>query len=215
MNLREEYAKGLFKQNPVFVQALAMCPMLAVTTTLENAFSMGMASTFVLVCANVFISVIKKFIPNEVRIPIQIVIVATFVTIVKLYMAAHYPALKEALGIYLPLIAVNCIIFCRIEVFARKNGPIATAADSLGMGIGFTIALVLVGAIREGLGTGNILGIPIADGLERYALLMFTLAPGGFLTLGLLLGLFNYLDLYHKPPAIDIPRHDAGENGNG
>lgn len=199
MNLNEEYSKGFFRENPVFVQTLAMCPILAVTTSVEDAFTMGIATTFVLVCACFFISAIKGLIPTEIRIPIHIVIVAAFVTVVKLVMAAYYPALKSSLGIYLPLIAVNCIIFARIEAFARKHGPFVSVADALGMGGGFTIALVFVGAIREALGTGRILGIPLSNELEAYTQTIFVLAPGGFITFGLLLGLFNYLDLYHKP----------------
>ncbi len=193
MNLSKEFFKGIFKENPVFVLVLGMCPTLAVTTSVEKAIGMGLASTFVLVCSNLIISLIKKFVPDEVRIPIFIVVIATFVTLVKLIMAAYFPALKAALGIFLPLIVVNCIILGRAEAFASKNGPVASLIDGLGMGVGFTLSLMLLGAIREILGSGALLGIPFADGLENYTQTLFILAPGGFLTLGLLMGFFNYL----------------------
>jgi len=193
MNLTKEFFKGIFKENPVFVLVLGMCPTLAVTTSVEKAIGMGLASTFVLVCSNLIISLIKKGVPDEVRIPIFIVVIATFVTLVKLIMAAYFPALKAALGIFLPLIVVNCIILGRAEAFASKNGAVASLIDGLGMGIGFTLSLMLLGAIREVLGSGSLLGIPFADGLEQYTQTLFILAPGGFLTLGLLMGFFNYL----------------------
>jgi electron transport complex protein RnfE len=195
MNLSKEFFKGIFKENPVFVLVLGMCPTLAVTTSVEKAIGMGLASTFVLVCSNIIISLIKKAVPDEVRIPIFIVVIATFVTLVKLIMAAYFPALKAALGIFLPLIVVNCIILGRAEAFASKNNPVSSLIDGLGMGIGFTLALMLLGVIREVLGSGAVLGIPFADGLEQYTQTIFILAPGGFLTLGLLMGFFNYLAL--------------------
>ena len=195
MRVLTEFTKGLFRENPVFVLVLGMCPTLAVTTSLEKAVGMGLASTFVLVCSNLIISLFKKMVPDEVRIPIFIVVIATFVTLVKLLMAAYFPELKAALGIFLPLIVVNCIILGRAEAFASKNGPLASLADGLGMGIGFTLALSLLGIVREILGTGGILGIPFADGLAPYTQTIFILAPGGFLTLGLLMGFFNYLAL--------------------
>ena len=193
MNLTREFFKGIFRENPVFVLVLGMCPTLAVTTSVEKAIGMGLASTFVLVCSNLIISLIKKGVPDEVRIPIFIVVIATFVTLVKLIMAAYFPALKAALGIFLPLIVVNCIILGRAEAFASKNTPVASLIDGLGMGIGFTLSLMLLGAIREILGSGSLLGIPFADGLAPYTQTLFILAPGGFLTLGLLMGFFNYL----------------------
>ncbi len=193
MNPATVFFKGLFKENPVFVIVLGMCPTLAVTTSLEKAIGMGLASTFVLVFSNLIISLIKKLVPDEVRIPIFIVVIATFVTLVKLIMAAYFPELKAALGIFLPLIVVNCIILGRAEAFASKNGPVASLADGLGMGIGFTLALCLLGAVREILGAGSLLGIPFADGLGAYTQTIFILAPGGFLTLGLFMAFFNYL----------------------
>ncbi len=198
MNLSTEFFKGIFKENPVFVLVLGLCPTLAVTTSVEKAIGMGLASTFVLVCSNIIISLIKRLVPDEVRIPIFIVVIATFVTLVKLIMAAYFPALKVALGIFLPLIVVNCIILGRAEAFASKNGPLASLVDGLGMGLGFTVALTTLGAIREILGSGAIIGIPFADGLGAYTQTIFILAPGGFLTLGLLMGFFNYLALRKK-----------------
>ena len=198
MNLGKEFMKGIFKENPVFVLVLGMCPTLAVTTSVEKAIGMGLASTFVLVCSNVIISLIKKLVPDEVRIPVFIVVIATFVTLVKLIMAAYFPALKAALGIFLPLIVVNCIIMGRAEAFASKNGPVASLVDGIGMGLGFTLSLMLLGAIREILGSGSLLGIPFAEGLSAYTQTIFILAPGGFLTLGLLMGFFNYLAIRKK-----------------
>jgi electron transport complex protein RnfE len=195
MNLTKEFFKGIFRENPVFVLVLGMCPTLAVTTSVEKAIGMGLASTFVLVCSNLIISLIKKLVPGEVRIPIFIVVIATFVTLVKLIMAAYFPALKAALGIFLPLIVVNCIILGRAEAFASKNNPIASLVDGLGMGLGFTLSLMLLGAIREILGSGALLGIPFSDSVAPYTQTLFILAPGGFLTLGLLMGFFNYLAL--------------------
>ncbi|MCD8140225.1 MAG: electron transport complex subunit E [Planctomycetaceae bacterium] len=198
MNLSKEFFKGIFRENPVFVLVLGMCPTLAVTTSVEKAIGMGLASTFVLVCSNVIISLIKKVVPDEVRIPIFIVVIATFVTLVRMIMAAYFPALKAALGIFLPLIVVNCIILGRAEAFASKSNPFASLIDGLGMGIGFTLALMLLGAIREILGAGAIMGIPFGEGLGTYTQTVFILAPGGFLTLGLLMGFFNYLAIRKK-----------------
>lgn len=187
--------RGLFKENPAFVLVLGMCPTLAVTTSVEKAIGMGLATTFVLVWSNLIISLIKSLVPDEVRIPVFIVVIATFVTLVKLIMGAYFPALKAALGIFLPLIVVNCIILGRAEAFASKNGPAASIADGIGMGIGFTLSLALLGTIRETLGSGSFLDIPFADGLAPYTQTIFILAPGGFLTLGLLMGLLNYIGL--------------------
>ncbi|MDR0361362.1 MAG: electron transport complex subunit E [Planctomycetota bacterium] len=196
--LLAEFFKGFFRENPVFVLVLGMCPTLAVTTSVEKAIGMGLATTFVLVCSNFIISLIKSLVPNEVRIPIFIVVIATFVTLVKLIMSAYFPVLKAALGIFLPLIVVNCIILGRAEAFASKNSAPASIADGMGMGIGFTLALALLGAIREALGSGSFLDIPFADGLGAYTQTIFILPPGGFLTLGLLMGFFNYLVLRRK-----------------
>jgi electron transport complex protein RnfE len=193
MKLTAELTRGFFRENPVFVLLLGLCPTLAVTTGLKNALGMGLAATFVLIASNLMISIFKKLIPKEIRIPVYIIIIAAFVTVVKLLMAAYMPVLKEALGIFLPLIVVNCIILGRAEAFASKNAPLASMVDGLGMGLGFTLALSLIGIVREVLGSWQLLGIPVADGLEPYALSVFIIAPGGFLTLGLLLALFNHL----------------------
>ncbi len=198
MGLFSVFSKGLFKENPVFRLVLGMCPTLAVTTSVEKAFGMGMAATFVLLCSNFIISVIKGLVPKEVRIPIYIVVIATFVTLVKLIMTAYFPALTASLGIFLPLIVVNCIILGRAEAFAGKSGPVASLADGLGMGIGFTLALMLLGTVREILGSGTFLDIPFADGVANYTQTIFILAPGGFLTLGFLMAFFNYLALRKK-----------------
>ena len=198
MSIFADFFRGLFKENPVFVLVLGMCPTLATTSSVEKAIGMGLATTFVLVCSNLIISLIKKLVPDEVRIPAFIVVIATFVTLVKLIMAAYFPDLKAALGIFLPLIVVNCIILGRAEAFASKNGPVASLADGLGMGLGFTLSLALLGTIREILGSGSFLGIPFADGLTPYTQTIFILAPGGFLTLGLLMGFFNYLAIRKK-----------------
>lgn len=198
MGLFREFSKGIFKENPVFRLVLGMCPTLAVTTSVEKAVGMGLATTFVLVCSNFMISIIKGLVPKEVRIPIFIVVIASFVTLVKLIMTAYFPVLTASLGIFLPLIVVNCIILGRAEAFASKNTPPASIIDGVGMGLGFTLSLILLGSVREILGGGAILGIPFADGVDAYAQTIFILAPGGFLTLGLLMGFFNYLALRRK-----------------
>ncbi len=198
MNPAKVFFKGLFRENPVFVIVLGMCPTLATTTSVEKAVGMGLATTFVLVFSNLIISLIKRQVPDEVRIPIFIVVIATFVTLVKLIMAAYFPELKAALGIFLPLIVVNCIILGRAEAFASKHGPAASVADGFGMGIGFTLALALLGTAREILGSGSFLNIPFADGLGAYTQTFFILAPGGFLTLGLFMAFFNYLAIRKK-----------------
>lgn len=201
MTILQEFTKGVVKENPVFVLLLGLCPTLAVTTGVGNAIGMGLAATFVLLCSNLTISVIKRAIPAEVRIPCYIVVIASFVTVVKLLMAAYLPDLEEGLGIFLPLIVVNCIILGRAEAFASKRDPWTSIIDALGMGLGFTLALCAIGLVREILGTGAILGVPIARGVENYTLTTFILAPGGFFAMGLLLGLFNWIALARKRAA--------------
>ena len=198
----KEFTKGIIKENPVLVLALGLCPTLAVTSTAYNGIGMGVAVIFVLTMSNIIISLIKKTVPSKIRIPIFITVIATFVTIVKLVMAAYTPALSKQLGIFIPLIVVNCIILGRAEAFASKNGVLASALDGLGMGIGFTLVLFVMGAIREILGSGTLtLGFPLlvnpftinvlGDGYNP-ALLMI-LPPGGFLTLGILMWLKQLL----------------------
>ena len=193
MSLFKEFTKGIIKENPVLVYALGLCPSLAVTSSASNGLGMGVAASFVLIMSNIIISLIKKLVPEKIRIPVFITVIATFVTIVKLAMAAYVPALSKSLGIFIPLIVVNCIILGRAEAFASKNGVVSSAFDGLGMGIGFTLVLVVIGGIRELLGAGAIFGIPVFPASYDPMLVMI-LAPGGFLTIGLLIGLVNMLN---------------------
>ncbi|MDP2872168.1 MAG: electron transport complex subunit E [Bacillota bacterium] len=188
---------GLVKENPAFRLVLGLCPMLAVTTAAENGFWMGMAVIFVLTFSNVFISALSGVIPSKIRIPCYIVVIATFVTIVDLVMHAYLPEMYNILGIFIPLIVVNCVIMARAEAFASKNGLLFAAMDGIGMGLGYTVAIMLIGAIRELLGTGNILlrGVPLfgAAGLGFEPAIVMILPPGAFITLGLVLGVLNTL----------------------
>lgn len=192
MSLRKVFMNGIIKENPTFRLVLGMCPTLALSTAAVNGIGMGLATTFVLVGSNVFVSLLKNFIPDRVRIPAFVIIIASFVTIVELVMKAYVPSLYEALGIYIPLIVVNCIILARAEAFASKNGVVASAVDGLGMGLGFTLALTLLAAIRELIGNGSIFGMQLM-GAGYQPALIFILAPGGFFTLGLILALMNSL----------------------
>ncbi len=193
MSISKEFFKGFYKENPVFRLALGLCPTLAVSNSVQNAIGMGAAATFVLLCSNVIISMIRKGVPKKIRIPIYIVVIATFVTIVDLVMAGFAPALHKSLGIFVPLIVVNCIILGRAEAFAGKNSVFYSFIDGLGMGIGFTFALTLISIVRELLGDGKLWGIPIfGPGFEPVLLLI--LPPGAFLTLGLFLGFFNWIE---------------------
>lgn len=189
--LFREFLKGITWENPTFRLALGLCPTLAVSTSVVNGFGMGVAATFVILGSNIIVSTIRNFIPTKIRIPCFIVIIATFVTIVELVMKAYFPALSRALGIFVPLIVVNCIVLARVEAFAAKNDTLKSIFDGLGMGVGFTIALVLISAIRESLGNGTFLGLIIVDGFEPA--LLFILAPGALLVIGLLIGIVNYL----------------------
>ncbi|MBQ6722893.1 MAG: electron transport complex subunit E [Paludibacteraceae bacterium] len=182
---------GLLKENPTFVLVLGMCPTLATTTSALNGMSMGLATLFVLVCSNIVISLLKNLIPDKVRIPAFIVVIATFVTMVQLAMQAYLPAIYEVLGLFIPLIVVNCIVLGRAEAFAAKNSVGLSALDGLGMGLGFTLALTLLGAIREILGAGKIFGTQIYD--STYTTLIFVLAPGAFIALAYLMAIVNKL----------------------
>lgn len=182
--------RGLIKENPTFVQLLGMCPTLAVTTSAINGIGMGLATTAVLVGSNVAIAMLRNFIPSQVRIPAFVVVISTFVTVVSMLMEAFVPALFGALGLFIPLIVVNCIILARAEAFASKNGVVDSAFDGIGMGLGFTLALVILGSVRELLGNGSIFGASLFGASYEPALIMI-LPPGGFLTLGLLLALYN------------------------
>ena len=179
---------GLINENPTFVQVLGMCPTLAVTTSLVNGIGMGLSVTFVLILSNMLISMLRKIIPQKIRIAAYVVIIATFVTIVDLVLKAYVPSLSESLGLFIPLIVVNCIILARAEAFASKNTVLKSAADGLGMGLGFTVALSLISSVREILGNGTILGMSV--GISNPATIMI-LPPGGFLTLGIILGIIN------------------------
>lgn len=181
---------GILDENPTFRLVLGMCPTLAVTTSAENGLGMGLATAFVLIGSNVFISLLRKIIPDKVRIPAYITVIAGFVTIIELLMKAYLPELNESLGLFIPLIVVNCIIMARAETFANKNGVWDSFLDGLGMGIGFTISLLLIGSIREILGAGSIFGHSfITDNMQP--ILIFLLPPGGFMVLGFLMGLIN------------------------
>jgi len=186
---------GLFKNNPTFRLVLGMCPTLAVTTSLENALGMGLAAAFVLVCSNGLVSALRKVIPDAVHIPCYIVIVAAFVTTIDLLMQAYLPALSESLGIFIPLIVVNCIILGRAEAFASKNPVIDSLADGLGTGLGFTLSLSLIAVVRELIGSGSITlwGDLAIKNIHTNTIAMAVLPAGGFLTLGLLLALINHL----------------------
>ncbi|MBQ9943339.1 MAG: electron transport complex subunit E [Clostridia bacterium] len=192
MSLGKVMKNGIITENPTFRLVLGTCPTLAVTTSAINGLGMGAAATFVLICSNFVISLLRNFIPDKVRIPAFIVVICTFVTMVQLLMQAFIPSLYDALGIFIPLIVVNCIILARAEAFASKNTPVASAADGLGMGLGFTIALVILGSIRELIGNGSIFGANIL-GASYEPMLLIVLAAGGFLSYGLMLGLFNLI----------------------
>jgi electron transport complex protein RnfE len=192
MNQMTNFTKGLLKENPVFVLLLGMCPTLGVTTSAVNGLGMGLATTFVLIMANIAISAVKGGIPDKVRIPAFIIIIASFVTVVELAMQAYLPSLFESLGLFIPLIVVNCIVLGRAEAFASKNNVFSSAIDGLGMGLGFSIALTILGSIREFLGSGKIFGLTIFD--SSYGMLVFILAPGAFLVLGYLILIINRLN---------------------
>ncbi|MEA4868136.1 MAG: electron transport complex subunit E [Bacteroidia bacterium] len=182
--------KGIIKENPIFVLLLGMCPTLGTTTSAINGLGMGLATTFVLIMSNVVISSVSSVIPNKVRIPSFIVIIAAFVTVLQLIMQAYTPGLYETLGLFIPLIVVNCIVLGRAEAFASKNNITDSALDGIGIGLGFTLGLTVLGAVRELLGSASIFGIKLMEG---DGMLVFVLAPGAFLALGYLLVLFNKL----------------------
>jgi electron transport complex protein RnfE len=190
MNQLQNFTKGFFKENPILVLVLGVCPTLATTSSSLNGLGMGIATTFVLVGSNVVISVLSKLIPDKVRIPAFIVVIASFVTIVDLVMQAYVPDLYKSLGIFIPLIVVNCIVLGRAEAFASKNTVLSSLIDGLGMGLGFTMALGILGALREILGSGSIFGYKFISG---DGILVFILAPGAFIALGYLIALVKKL----------------------
>lgn len=192
MRFISEITKGLIKENPMFVLVLGTCPTLAVSTSVINALGMGAAVTFVLICSNIIISLIKNIVPSSIRIPIYIVVIAAFVSVVDMTMAAFLPDLHKALGIFIPLIVVNCIILGRAEAFASKNNVLYSLADGIGMGMGATLALTIVATIREILGSGTWLGIRVMPNSYE-PMLVAILAPGAFFTLGFLMALMNRL----------------------
>lgn len=189
MNQWKNFSKGFIKENPVFVLLLGMCPTLGVTSSAINGLGMGLATTFVLLMSNIVVSLVKNLIPDKVRIPSFIVIIAAFVTIVQLAMQAYLPSLYKSLGLFIPLIVVNCIVLGRAEAFASKNTLISSAIDGLGIGLGFSFALVLLGGIREILGSGKLFNITLYS--ENYVTLLFVLAPGAFIVLGYLIAIIN------------------------
>lgn len=191
MNNFKVLMNGIIKENPTFVLLLGMCPTLGTTSSALNGMSMGLATTFVLVCSNVVISLIKNLIPDMVRIPAFIVVIASFVTALQMCMQAFVPDIYATLGLFIPLIVVNCIILGRAEAFASKNGVVPSFFDGVGMGLGFTIALTVLGAVREILGTGKIFGLEVWP--EDYGMLMFVFAPGAFIVLGYLIAIVNKL----------------------
>ncbi|MBQ2189537.1 MAG: electron transport complex subunit E [Paludibacteraceae bacterium] len=191
-NALKTLTNGILKENPTFALVLGMCPTLATTTSAKNGMFMGLATLFVLVCSNVVISMLKKLIPDKVRIPAFIVVIATFVTIVQLLLKAYAPAVDAQLGLFIPLIVVNCIVLGRAEAFAAKNSVGLSALDGIGMGLGFTLSLTVLGLVRELLGSGKIFGNTVYDG--SYATLIFVLAPGAFIALAYLMAIVNKLN---------------------
>lgn len=191
MNYIKILLNGIVKENPTFVLLLGMCPTLATTTSAQNGMSMGLATMFVLICSNIAISLIKSLTPDKVRIPVFVVVIASFVTILQMCLKAYLPEVNKSLGLFIPLIVVNCIILGRAEAFACKNNPVASLFDGVGIGLGFTLALTLLGIVREFFGAGSIFGITLLP--ETYNILLFILPPGAFITLGFLIAIVNKL----------------------
>ncbi len=191
MNYIKTITNGIVKENPTFVLLLGMCPTLATTTSATNGMSMGLATMFVLICSNFVISTIKNLVPDKVRIPVFVVVIAAFVSMLQMLMEAYLPEINKSLGIYIPLIVVNCVILGRAEAFACKNNPLASICDGIGIGLGFTIALTLLGAVREIIGAGSLFGTSLLP--ETCNVLLFVLPPGAFITLGYLIAILNKL----------------------
>ncbi len=188
------FLDGIIKDNPVLVQVIGMCPTLAVTTSAMNGIGMGLATTAVIVASSMFISLVRNLVPAKVRIPSFIVIIATFVTIIQFLLQAYLPALNDSLGLFIPLIVVNCLVLARAESFASKNNPVMSGIDALGMGLGFTLALTILGSIREIIGAGQLFGVNVLP--ESYpGTIIFLLPPGAFLTLGMMMAVLNYFKL--------------------
>ena len=210
--LLERLKTGLFSENPIFVQVLAMCPTLAVSTSLVNALGMGLSTMAVLICSNAIIAAIRKFIPNKIRIPAYIVIIAGFVSAVDMFLAAYSPALYQSLGLFIPLIVVNCMILGRAEAYASKNTVVSSVYDALGMGLGFTFALSILSFFRELFGAGTLFGFRVMPEMYTPANIMI-LAPGAFLTLGLIMGFINSRNLKQGKALLQI--HDCESCGMG
>lgn len=191
MNYIKTITNGIVKENPTFVLLLGMCPTLATTTSATNGMSMGLATMFVLICSNFVISTIKNLVPDKVRIPVFVVVIAAFVSMLQMLMEAYLPEINKSLGIYIPLIVVNCVILGRAEAFACKNNPLASICDGIGIGLGFTIALTLLGAVREIIGASSLFGTSLLP--ETCNVLLFVLPPGAFITLGYLIAIVNKL----------------------
>ena len=191
MNYFKIISNGIIKENPTFVLLLGMCPTLATTTSSINGMSMGLATMFVLVCSNIVVSLIKSLTPDKVRIPVFVVVIASFVTILQMCLKAYLPEINKSLGLFIPLIVVNCIILGRAEAFACKNGPVASLCDGIGIGLGFTLGLTLLGTVREFFGAGSIFGFTRLP--ETYNVLLFILPPGAFISLGYLIAIVNKL----------------------
>lgn len=209
----ERLGNGLFKENPTFVLMLGMCPTLAVTTSAMNGLGMGLTTTVVLALSNMFISLLRKVIPDKVRIPAFIVIIASFVTVVELLLKAFIPSLYDALGLYIPLIVVNCIILGRAEAYASKNGVISSLFDGVGMGLGFTMALTIIGAIREILGAGMVFQVMIMP--ESYVpCSIFVLAPGAFFVLAVLTAIQNKIKMNGEKKGKDMSKIQSGCNSD-
>ena len=189
MNYLKIISNGIVKENPTFVLMLGMCPTLATTTSAINGLSMGLATMFVLICSNIVVSLIKKLTPDKVRIPVFIVVIASFVTILQMVMQAFVPSIYASLGLFIPLIVVNCVILGRAESFACKNGPVESLMDGIGIGLGFTLGLTLLGLVRELLGAGSVFGLTLMP--ETCNMLLFVLPPGAFITLGFLVAIVN------------------------
>ncbi|MGM9734489.1 MAG: electron transport complex subunit RsxE [Prevotella sp.] len=189
MNYFKIITNGIIKENPTFVLLLGMCPTLATTTSSINGMSMGLATMFVLVCSNIVVSLIKNLTPDKVRIPVFVVVIASFVTILQMCLKAYLPEINKSLGLFIPLIVVNCIILGRAEAFACKNGPVASLCDGIGIGLGFTLGLTLLGTVREFFGAGSIFGFTLLP--ETYNVLLFILPPGAFISLGYLIAIVN------------------------
>ena len=188
----DELKRGIIKENPIVVLALGLCPALAISTSVLNGLAMGIAATFVLACSNLIVSLVRQAIPSKVRIPCYIIIIATFVTILQLLMKAYFLSFYKSLGIFVPLIAVNCIILGRAEAFASKNKPFSSVVDGLVMGAGFTISLFILSAMREILGSNKLFGLNVIPGFQPMS--VFVLAPGGFLTIAFVMGLVRFYE---------------------